>query len=576
MSWFKPIPFFSLVKREVFNAMRERRSFALMALFVAAVSLVVANGWPEGSFSLNEAAYFSRSYLASGTVLLFLACGLLVPAFAAAAFIIEKQRETLDLLRLTLIHPVGLVMAKLVAAVGFFICLIIAALPVFGAAFFLVGIDPIQWMQVITIVVLTSVTCALIGITVSTRSSSIFKSVALSYVIVVLVHMAAPWMLLIVWTIIWTIPAMLLGTLGFFPDFYSLMQMSSPIVTTAAILDGAILPREFWCAVVSQLAIVAACFYSALHSLLHLSETPKREIHDEKIIDDPVILEARRRMYPFYLIDPLKRKKPIEDGRNPMLVKEIRWGLFGNGTVIARLTYVAVIFYFLFGAGAYFESASFSSMYFWCMSQIVITLLVAPALLANTLTKERELGNVDMLRMTLATPRQIVRGKLMAGLFAMTPFIAASSFSAVVAAVCFHLRQWPLLLTAYTTLAVSCWLCFNLSLFASLFCRRTPTAVALSYFLNFLAFVGVVFVAEVLATRALVYPVPRDIQRLCAFLSPVAAFVANATYSRSSDHSAPHLLTLYWAANITMFVLLCSLLSRIAVDVFARDHMRDR
>ena len=66
-------------------------------------------------------------------------------------------------------------------------------------------------------------------------------------------------------------------------------------------------------------------------------------------------------------------------------------------------------------------SRSDDAMRDWILFQNYVTVLLAPALMANALTKEMELGNLDMLRMTLLRPRDITLGKLAAGAMALFP-----------------------------------------------------------------------------------------------------------------------------------------------------------
>ena len=48
-------------------------------------------------------------------------------------------------------------------------------------------------------------------------------------------------------------------------------------------------------------------------------------------------------MFPFYLIDPLKRKKPIGSWRNPVYVAEIRSRIFGKPKFIARALCACIV-----------------------------------------------------------------------------------------------------------------------------------------------------------------------------------------------------------------------------------------
>jgi len=421
----------------------------------------------------------------------------------------------------------------------------------------------------------------LISIAISARARRAFTAIALSYLFIVLLLLVAPWILFVFWMLVWAYIALVFPVSSPFPGFGSFLGICSPLATVATILDGDLSISGFWLSMLSQGVVAIVCFYLAVLSLYRVAEVPRVESH--KPIDDPAVLKARRSQYPFYLIDPLRRKKPIEDGRNPMLVKEMRWGLINRGTVLARLTYSAVILYFLLGAGTFLESGSYGTMYFWLMSQIVVTVLVAPALLANALTKERELGNIDMLRMTLLTPRQVVLGKLISGALSITPLLLAAFVSAMEAALFLKLHQWALMTAAYGTMIVCCWLCFVLSLLASLLTRRTASAVVFSYFFSFMAFVGLAGVARVLASYAAGpatgivrgHVAQETVDQVCAFLSPISAFVLTAQPHRGFGRGLSNPISLYWLSNIMVFALICLLLTYFLVRVFQRYHMQD-
>ena len=575
-------PSVGLLRRELLSGMRRGRTYAVQAIFVAGGIALAVVGWPEGAYVLTRLASFSREFLNVVALVLFGSCVLFVPAFAANAIALERERRTFDLLQLTLIRPAGMVLGNLLNSVGFFLFLTVAALPVFSVAFFLVGVDLMQMTRVVAIVLMSAVACGLVGIAVSARCKKLFQAVALSYVAVLLLFLVAPCILFVFWVAVWVVVAQVVGGPQMFPGFDAFVQVCSPVATIVATVNGFLIPQAFWLALFSQGAVAAVCFWLATQSLGRVSETPQVET-PPKPIDDPDVLQARRRRYPFFLIDPLKPKRPIEDGRNPMLVKELRWGLLTRGTMLVRMTYWAVILFFLLGAGAYLESGSYNSMYAWLMSQIVVTVLVAPALLANAFTKEHEQGNLDALRMTLLTPREIVFGKLLSGALALCPVLVAAVLSALQTALFLGLHQWSLMTTAYGTLLVCCWLCFGSSLLASLFTRRTTMAVVLSYVFGFVALVGVAAVVWLLATyvvtpaggAAVSVATVRTIERVAGFLSPIFAFMLNASSYRSAGLEASAKIGGYWLANVAVFASVAAVMTGCAVRLFERRYMRD-
>ncbi len=143
-----------------------------------------------------------------------------------------------------------------------------------------------------------------------------------------------------------------------------------------------------------------------------------------KPVDDEALLATRRKRFPYYLIDPLKRKKQIEDGQNPVFLKEFRWGMLGRLSFLVRASYAALLLNVLVVSTLLIATAStrmYDSMSVLYLILTCLSCLIGAGFLANTLTKEVEQHNLDMLRMTLLTPRQIILGKLSAGAITATP-----------------------------------------------------------------------------------------------------------------------------------------------------------
>ena len=556
--WGKPAPAVALVKRELLTSMRRGRTYALMALVVAGAILLAAWGWPEGQRALTQAASFSRAFMGFFVSVVTLAAIFFVPAFAANSVTLEREQGTFDLLRMTLVRPSGIIAAKLVNSVGLFLLVIIAGFPVLGAAFFLVGLDWGQVAQTMLVTLGGATMYGLIGIAVSARAKSGPRAIAASYgLVIVLVWLGPSFVARIPLALGW--PRALLAGL-------------SPFVALIAVQVGKLDWWEFGVGLFIQAGIAALLFLIALRALRRAAE-PKK-VETRKPIDDPKLVWRRRLRFPFYIIDPLKRKKPIKDGRNPAAVKEFRWGLARQGTMPARMFCAGLVVFFPVVVGAV-GTESYRPL---LVAQLVGTLLIGPALVAGSLTRERELGNLDMLRLTLLRPREIVLGKLTAGLVSVSPVALAGLAWTPVCLPWARAEHWTLFVTAYGTLIVSVWLCLVLSLLASLLVRRTATALALSYMFSFLAFVGGAWIVRYLGAsilwRAARFRWPDSLDSATAFLSPALAF--GETLSSVSRHGPHHFVTVYWLANVAMFAVLAALLTWLAVGLFARRHMRDR
>ncbi len=151
--------------------------------------------------------------------------------------------------------------------------------------------------------------------------------------------------------------------------------------------------------------------------------------------------------WPFYLIDPLKRKKNIRRWSNPVFVAEMRSKLFANPKVIARL--VSIIFILSLGILCLVATqfaVSFSADMVNLVAivfQIGVVAMLAPSVSSGLITDEITAGTLMPLRMTPITPVKMVIGKLKATFFYALIFIISSLFVVLAMAYLVHQNVFP-------------------------------------------------------------------------------------------------------------------------------------
>jgi ABC-type transport system involved in multi-copper enzyme maturation permease subunit len=576
------------MKRELVSTLRQVRSFIVLMAFVVAACIAIIASWPDDQVLFMNAATVSENLAVSVSMALLLGCALFIPAFAANSISIEREQETYDLLHCSLIPASVMLLAKLMNTLGFFVLLLVAVVPVVSSAFFLVGLETTTVLRLALLIIATATTCASIGMLASAYSRKTIKAIAVSYVGMVMAMGLGPLALFFSWTLV----------AAFFLDIRSIGQsmevfyyIGSPIGTMNAIANDMLLTNgQFAMALGWQGFLSAICLIWATMALRRpLSVAPT---NTDKIIDNTAVLAARRTSFPFYLIDPLRRKKTIEDNRNPMMVRELRWGLMSRSTILIRVFYVSFLFYFLLGAMSVFGTNwRDEDIYGWIFVQIAVTILVAPALVANSLTKEHELGNMDMLRMTLLRPRDIVLGKILAGALSVSPLLMAVVFASI-PAVLIAGAKWQLLVTGYGSLIVCTMMSLAIGLSASLISKRTTVSLVLSYMCGVTFFVALPVLARGTLRNILWGTNERNfIQSAAGFISPLSAFESNAKaeqirrqfardgYADPSflgiNESASY-ISLYWYANIAVFTLLSFALIYAVIRGFERYRMQDR
>lgn len=88
----------------------------------------------------------------------------LAPSFTTGAITGEKERQTYDLLRTTLLSARSLVLGKLISALGYVFLLLLATVPLQSVAFLLGGISAIELILSQLIILVSAVAFALLGL----------------------------------------------------------------------------------------------------------------------------------------------------------------------------------------------------------------------------------------------------------------------------------------------------------------------------------------------------------------------------------------------------------------------------
>lgn len=458
-------PATALLRREIFATLRDYRVFLSAAITLGVLSTAVYNSWPEATRTLSDMTYLSGEFLMMLGWVLGIASFVFVPVFAVNNIAQEYRQDTLDIVRMTMVSPAGAVAAKVLNATGYFLLLIIATLPVLGAVFFLVGIEPWVVFSLVGGMLLFATNLGAAATYVSLALASSIRSLLVTYLLVGIINL---FVLPIVGQI-FLVPIMM-GSTNVFLGFNAV---------SIGLAGGAF-----------------SSLFSTFIFFLLACQAWRRPRHSKMPVPtgSPVKTRAeirrRRFSFPFYIIDPMREKPPIPDWANPMLLKEMRWGMMNRATILARVFYITTLLYFLIGAGIFFDGGyarggSYNETWvFWYMLQCILPILVAPVLLATAFNQEKEMGNLDSLRLTLQRPWTIIWGKFVAGLQAISPFFLAS-ITCLIVLVCMGYRPniAPVALTLLTLL-VCCGACFAVSLVVSLLTAHSSASIALSYLLG--------------------------------------------------------------------------------------------
>jgi ABC-2 type transport system permease protein len=189
--------------KELRGRMRGRRAFVVLTLYLALMSGLIALIYLAFVAAANtvsgpetrEAGKAVFATVVGVEVFLVLFIG---PAFTASAISGEKERQTYDLLRTTLLSPQAIVGGKLLSALSYVLLLVLASIPVQSIAFMLGGVSPSEVLVSQLVIIVAAVAYAVVGLyassvmrttlaaTVATYASAIFLTVGLPIIILLL------------------------------------------------------------------------------------------------------------------------------------------------------------------------------------------------------------------------------------------------------------------------------------------------------------------------------------------------------------------------------------------------------
>ncbi len=170
--------------KELRSRMRGRRAFVVLTIHLLVMS---------GFITLVYSAFVSSTSMGPdsrdvGKVIFSSVLGLQVmlvvfvgPSFTAGAISGEKERQTYDLLRTTLLSAKSFVAGKLVSALSYVLLLIFAAIPLQSIAFLMGGVAFIELFLSQVIVLLGAVVFALWGLFASARMRTTLASSVVTF-----------------------------------------------------------------------------------------------------------------------------------------------------------------------------------------------------------------------------------------------------------------------------------------------------------------------------------------------------------------------------------------------------------
>ncbi|MCC6794380.1 MAG: ABC transporter permease [Candidatus Hydrogenedentes bacterium] len=539
------LPITALIRRELLTSLRQQRYFWMIVVGVGVAIFFVLMEWPQGNALPFQMALRSKDIFFELAFVLAMGVVLVIPALAGSSIVTEREEETYELLAMTTARPWHVLLSKLLNAAGHFMVMLFALMPIAACAFFLVGLDIDLLWRTLAIIAASALLCAAAGVVCSAFSQRPMAAIG-SSILAAILMLGLPCILFCIVLQLFdlvTLQSSMSFCAYFCPALVFMFNFSTPLPTetTACALV---------CIVASLLCIAAA------HRGL-------RATWGTTLRTGPASVVTKFRVR----LPLLALPQIFAPGVNPIYARD-RYFDYDRSLTMRGFT-IALPFLLSFSActliaiAAYVGPASTAQAAFlgWSILQAVLLSVLLAALTANLFTKERERGNMDMLRMTLVEDYDVVQGKL-----ATFIYIARSMFlSALAGSVPILIAGPPLAndaFPAFCVLAIAMLVeCLVLvafaTCFASLVSNKTSVAISLSIALSTMALIGNIFVLAIIM-------IPFEPIRVDGFewlmgVSPLYSFLLNVMgpQSRIYQPGATIFCIFFTAAECWAYWYLC-------------------
>ncbi len=187
-----------VVLKELRSRMRGGRAFILITLYVIMLSVGVSLIY-FAFRTANSSNFTSNINQSLGKATFGMIVGLelmmvcfIAPALTAGAISSERERQTYDLLRTTLLPARSLVTGKLNSAVFFLVLLLVVGFPLQSMAYLFGGVALEEVVLSFLMLLVTASAFSAIGLYISSRMRSTLPSTVVSYIATILIVFGIP------------------------------------------------------------------------------------------------------------------------------------------------------------------------------------------------------------------------------------------------------------------------------------------------------------------------------------------------------------------------------------------------
>ena len=183
--------------KELRGRMRGRRAFAVLTLYLLILSGVItivylaynANASGPG---VSTARTAGKGLFAAVLAVQVFLVAFIGPAFTAGAISGERERQTFDLLRTTLLSAESFVLGKLISALSYVFLLVLVSIPLQSIAFLLGGLSLAELLISQALILSAAVTYALYGLWCSAAMRSTLAATVTTFAGVLFITFGTP------------------------------------------------------------------------------------------------------------------------------------------------------------------------------------------------------------------------------------------------------------------------------------------------------------------------------------------------------------------------------------------------
>ncbi len=187
-----------VVLKELRGRMRGARAFTVLTVYLVllgAFSSLIYVAVSESSMSMSgqvTVGDIGRTLFGGVVAIEMLLVAFIAPAFTAGAISGEREHQTYDLLRTTLLPGYSFVLGKLLSSMLFVLLLLLAAIPLQSIAFFFGGVAETEVILSFIILAATALLFSTIGLYFSSRTRRTLSASVLTYSVAAFIMFGLP------------------------------------------------------------------------------------------------------------------------------------------------------------------------------------------------------------------------------------------------------------------------------------------------------------------------------------------------------------------------------------------------